>query len=97
MWSLILNLSAFETYHAHFLLHRDLSRFSKYLVITCTNEGVDFLATGNRGSGNIRLAKQSSDSGREEPEDAIVIKMQEEPLTLVFACRCLVSQVPQLT
>ena len=95
MWSLILNLSAFETYHAHFLLHRDLSRFSKYLVITCTNEGVEFLATGNRGSGNIRLAKQSS--GREEPEDAIVIKMQEEPLTLVFACRCLVSQVPQLT
>ena len=37
------------------------------------------------------------DFAKHPTEDAIVIKMQEEPLTLVFACRCSVSQVPQLT
>ena len=64
---------------------RDLSQFGKQLVIKCTKEGVKFSSMGNKGTGNVRLA-QWNEGGEEE---AVIIEMQEEPVTMVFACRYL--------
>ena len=66
---------------------RDLSQFGESMVISCTKEGVKFSATGDIGTGNIKLA-QSAKVDKEE--EAVVIEMQE-PVTLTFACRYLNS------
>uniref|UniRef100_A0A0P6EFX2 DNA sliding clamp PCNA n=3 Tax=Daphnia magna TaxID=35525 RepID=A0A0P6EFX2_9CRUS len=66
---------------------RDLSQFGESMVISCTKEGVRFSATGDIGTGNIKLA-QSAKVDKEE--EAVVIEMQE-PVSLTFACRYLNS------
>ena len=57
------------------------------MVISCTKEGVKFSATGDIGTGNIKLA-QSAKVDKEE--EAVVIEMQE-PVSLTFACSYLNS------
>ena len=62
---------------------RDLSQFSESVVISCTKGGVMFSASGDIGTGSIKLAQ----TGNEEKEEkAVTIEMQE-PLTLTFGCR----------
>jgi len=64
---------------------RDLSQIGESVVISCTKEGVKFSASGDLGSGNIKLA-QSANVDKED--EAVVIEMQE-PVTLTFALRYL--------
>ena len=66
---------------------RDLSQFGESMLISCTKEGVKFSASGDIGTGNIKLA-QSAKVDKEE--EAVVIEMQE-PVSLTFACRYLNS------
>ena len=76
-WSAVIKMPSDEFQR----IVRDLSQFGKLLVINCTQEGVKFSSTGNNGTGNIRLA-QWVDGGEEE---AVIIEMQEEAVTAVFA------------
>jgi proliferating cell nuclear antigen len=39
---------------------KDLSQFGESVVISCTKEGVKFSATGDIGTGNIKLAQTAS-------------------------------------
>lgn len=39
---------------------KDLSQFGESVVISCTKEGVRFSATGDIGTGNIKLAQTAS-------------------------------------
>ena len=64
---------------------RDLSQIGESVVICCTKEGVKFSATGDLGTGNIKLA-QSANVDKEE--EAVIIEMQEA-VTLTFALRYL--------
>lgn len=64
---------------------KDLSQFGESVVISCTKEGVKFSATGDIGTGNIKLAQTAS---VDKEEEAITIDMQE-PVSLTFACRYL--------
>jgi proliferating cell nuclear antigen len=64
---------------------RDLSQIGESVVICCTKEGVKFSASGDLGTGNIKLA-QSSNVDKEE--EAVTIEMQET-VTLTFALRYL--------
>lgn len=66
---------------------RDLSHFGESVVISCTKEGVEFSASGDAGSANIKLAQTSSP---DKEEEAVVIEMQK-PVTLTFGCRLLNS------
>ena len=66
------------------VLHfRDLSQFGESVVISCTKEGVKFSASGDIGTGNIKLAQTAN---VDKEEEAVTIEMQE-PVTLTFACR----------
>jgi proliferating cell nuclear antigen len=64
---------------------RDLSQIGESVVICCTKEGVKFSASGDLGTGNIKLA-QSANVDKEE--EAVIIEMQEA-VTLTFALRYL--------
>merc|ERR1719494_1774634 len=64
---------------------RDLSQFGDSVNICCTKDGVKFSASGDIGTGNIKLA-QSANVDKEE--EAVIIEMQE-PVTLTFACKYL--------
>jgi len=64
---------------------RDLSQIGESVVICCTKEGVKFSASGDLGTGNIKLA-QSSNVDKEEEQ--VIIEMQEA-CTLTFALRYL--------
>lgn len=64
---------------------RDLSQIGESVVICCTKEGVKFSATGDLGTGNIKLAQTSN---VDKEEEAVVIEMQEA-VTLTFALRYL--------
>lgn len=64
---------------------RDLSQIGGSVAICCTKEGVRFSATGDLGTGNIKLA-QSSNIDKEE--EAVIIDMQEA-VSLNFALRYL--------
>jgi len=64
---------------------KDLSQFGESVVISCTKEGVKFSATGDIGTGNIKLAQTAS---VDKEDEAITIDMQE-PVSLTFACRYL--------
>ncbi|CAL8109651.1 unnamed protein product [Orchesella dallaii] len=65
---------------------RDLSQFGESIAIACTKQGVKFSSTGDIGTGNIKLAQNSS----ADSDDNIVIDLQE-PVTLTFASRYLNS------
>ncbi|CAG9764931.1 unnamed protein product [Ceutorhynchus assimilis] len=66
---------------------RDLSQFGESIVISCTKEGVKFSASGDIGTGNVKLAQTIN---FDKEEDSVVIDMQE-PVTLTFACQYLNS------
>ncbi|KAK2725429.1 proliferating cell nuclear antigen-like [Artemia franciscana] len=66
---------------------RDLSQFGESVVICCTKEGVKFSASGDIGTGNIKLAQNKN---VDKEEEAVIIEMNE-PVTLTFACRYLNS------
>ncbi len=78
---------------------KDLSQFGESVCIACTKEGVKFSASGDIGTGNIKLAQTAN---VDKDEEAVVIDMQE-PVTLNFACRYLnmftkaTSLSPQVT
>ncbi|XP_070621973.1 proliferating cell nuclear antigen [Erythrolamprus reginae] len=64
---------------------RDLSHIGDAVVICCTKDGVKFSATGELGSGNVKLS-QTSDVDKED--EAVSIEMNE-PVQLTFALRYL--------
>lgn len=64
---------------------RDLSQIGDSVIICCTKEGVKFSATGDLGTGNIKLAQTAN---VDKEEEAVVIEMQEA-VTLTFALRYL--------
>jgi len=66
---------------------RDLSQIGDSIVIGCTKEGIKFSASGDLGTGNIKLAQTGN---VEKEEEAVVIEMQE-PVSLTFASRYLNS------
>lgn len=64
---------------------RDLSQIGDSVIICCTKEGVKFSATGDLGTGNIKLAQTAN---VDKEEEAVIIEMQEA-VTLTFALRYL--------
>lgn len=64
---------------------RDLSQIGESVIICCTKEGVKFSATGDLGTGNIKLAQTAN---VDKEEEAVTIEMQEA-VTLTFALRYL--------
>lgn len=64
---------------------RDLSQFGESITIACSKQGVKFSSTGDIGTGNVKLAQNSSADGA---KDQISIELQE-PVTLTFASRYL--------
>jgi len=64
---------------------RDLSQIGESVVIACTKEGVKFTATGDMGTGNIKLL---STSNVDKEDEAVEIEMQEA-CTLTFALQYL--------
>lgn len=64
---------------------RDISVFGDTCTISVTKEGIKFSASGDLGTGNILLKKNSS---VDKDEDAVIIDIRE-PVTLNFALRYL--------
>ncbi|XP_041363173.1 proliferating cell nuclear antigen-like [Gigantopelta aegis] len=64
---------------------RDLSQIGDSVVIACTKEGVKFSASGDLGTGNIKLA-QKADADKED--EAVTIDMNQA-VCLTFALRYL--------
>lgn len=64
---------------------RDLSQIGESVVICCTKEGVKFSASGDLGTGNIKLAQTAN---VDKEEEAVIIEMQEA-CTLTFALQYL--------
>jgi proliferating cell nuclear antigen len=64
---------------------RDLSQIGESVIICCTKEGVKFSATGDLGTGNVKLAQTAN---VDKEEEAVIMEMQE-PVTLTFALRYL--------
>jgi len=62
---------------------RDLSLIGDTMVITVTKEGVKFSATGDLGSGNIKLAQTGN---ADKPEEAVIIEMSE-PVVMTYSLR----------
>ncbi|XP_013790832.1 proliferating cell nuclear antigen-like [Limulus polyphemus] len=66
---------------------RDLSQIGDSVVISCSKEGVKFSASGDLGTGNIKLSQTAN---VDKEEEAVIIDMQEA-VTLTFALRYLNS------
>jgi len=64
---------------------RDLSQIGESIVVCCTKEGVKFSASGDLGTGNIKLAQTAN---VDKEEEAVIIDMTE-PVTLTFALQYL--------
>ncbi|KAK3089241.1 hypothetical protein FSP39_002044 [Pinctada imbricata] len=64
---------------------RDLSQIGESVVICCTKEGVKFSASGDLGTGNVKLAQNSS---ADKEEEAVIVEMNQA-VTLTFALRYL--------
>lgn len=64
---------------------RDLSQIGDSVVISCTKEGVKFSASGDLGTGNVKLAQTSS---TDKEEEAVVVEMNQA-VCLTFALRYL--------
>jgi proliferating cell nuclear antigen len=64
---------------------RDLSQIGESVIICCTKEGVKFSASGDLGTGNIKLSQNST---ADKEEDNVVIEMNQA-VTLTFALRYL--------
>lgn len=61
---------------------RDLSHIGDAVIISCAKGGVQFSATGELGSGNIKLS-QTSDVDKEEEAVSHQVKLW---IFLYFAC-----------
>jgi len=61
---------------------RDLGQFGDSIVISCSKQGVKFSATGDIGTGNIKLAQSSTADEKEKVEIDL-----NEPVTLTFAAK----------
>ncbi|XP_076360654.1 proliferating cell nuclear antigen [Tachypleus tridentatus] len=66
---------------------RDLSQIGDSVVISCSKEGVKFSASGDLGTGNIKLSQTAN---VDKEEEAVIIEMQEA-VSLTFALRYLNS------
>lgn len=64
---------------------RDLSQIGESVIICCTKEGVKFSATGDLGTGNIKLAQNSC---VDKEDEAVIIEMNNA-VSLTFALRYL--------
>jgi len=64
---------------------RDLSQLGDSVIICCTKEGVKFSASGELGTGNIKLSQNASS----DKEDEAVIVDMNEAVNLTFALRYL--------
>ncbi|XP_067670767.1 proliferating cell nuclear antigen-like [Haliotis asinina] len=64
---------------------RDLSQIGDSVVISCAKEGVSFSASGDLGTGNIKLAQKAS---ADKEEEAVIVEMNQS-VCLTFACRYL--------
>jgi len=64
---------------------RDLSQLGDSVVIACTKEGVKFSASGELGTGNIKLSQNAS---TDKEEEQVSVDMQEA-VCLTFALRYL--------
>lgn len=62
---------------------RDLGQFGDSIVIACTKQGVKFSATGEIGTGNIKLAQSAN---VDDEKEKIEIDLNE-PVTLTFAAK----------
>ena len=94
-YAAVVKLPSREFHH----IIRDLSQFSKSVVVTCSKEGIKFSVTGDIVIGHIKLAQTEN---VDKEEEAVTIDIQE-PLTLTFASRPLSmftkasSLAPQVT
>lgn len=66
---------------------RDLSQIGDSVQITCTKDGVRFSASGDLGTGNVKLSQTAN---VDKEEEAVIIEMQEA-VSLTFALRYLNS------
>lgn len=64
---------------------KDLGQIGDAVTISCSKNDVRFAASGDLGSGNVRLNQNSS---IDTPEESVAIKMQE-PICLAFAVKYL--------
>lgn len=64
---------------------RDLSMIGDAVNVCCTKNGVEFSASGDLGSGSVRLSQNSS---VDKPEESVTISMQEA-ITQTFALKYL--------
>lgn len=53
---------------------RDLSQIGDAVTISCAKDGIRFAATGDLGSGSIRLSQTAN---ADKPEESVTISMQE--------------------
>ncbi|KAK6306224.1 hypothetical protein J4Q44_G00231490 [Coregonus suidteri] len=60
---------------------RDLSQIGDAVMISCAKDGVKFSATGELGTGNVKLSQTSN---VDKEEEAVSIEMNE-PVQLIFA------------
>ncbi|OWF52628.1 proliferating cell nuclear antigen-like [Mizuhopecten yessoensis] len=64
---------------------RDLSQIGESIIVCCTKEGVKFSASGDLGTGNVKLAQNCS---ADKEEENVTIEMNDA-VTLTFALRYL--------
>eukprot|EP00061_Rhincodon_typus_P011693 g36910.t1 len=64
---------------------RDLSQIGDAVVISCAKDGVKFSASGELGTGNVKLSQTSN---VDKEDDAVTIEMNE-PVQLTFALQYL--------
>uniref|UniRef100_A0A8C9WPB0 DNA sliding clamp PCNA n=1 Tax=Scleropages formosus TaxID=113540 RepID=A0A8C9WPB0_SCLFO len=60
---------------------RDLSQIGDAVMISCAKDGVKFSASGELGTGNVKLSQTSN---VDKEEEAVTIEMNE-PVQLIFA------------
>ena len=53
---------------------RDLSQIGDAITIACAKDGVRFAASGDLGSGSIKLAQTAN---ADKPEESVTVSMQE--------------------
>lgn len=64
---------------------KDLGQIGDAVTISCSKNDVRFAASGDLGSGNVRLNQNSS---VDNPQESVTIKMQE-PICQAFAVKYL--------
>ena len=65
----------------------DMTQISESVTICCTKDGIRFSATGDLGSGNVRLSQSQGVDG-ENASNAVSVEL-EEPVALSFSLKYL--------